>query len=336
MPKKITYEEIIKGHHFSSYTKEAAYILSKIENKEIIPIKKSPTNGKKPALPLRYWKNEDETDFTDLENELRFSISTRINIDYYLKHLDVYLLERGFVLALSDYLENSADELSIMMSVNERSFAIWQREKFLSGIKENGISAARVLTHCNMSVSDLNVYQTAEPLAYLSISKEEPQNILISENLDPFYGMRKFLMENENISEVLGKKIGTIVYGGGKRVSRAFKDFEFFTEPYMRNKQNTFLYAGDLDYEGISIFENFAKAFKGRLNIVPFTALYEKMLQKALQLNNLPYMKEGQVKVDGTDFFAYFNKDYVEAVQSLLKSNHYIPQEILSVQDYTL
>ena len=31
-----------------------------------------------------------------------------------------------------------------------------------------------------------------------------------------------------------------------------------------------------------------------------------------------------------------FNKDYVEAVQSLLKSNHYIPQEILSVQDYTL
>ena len=53
----------------------------------------------------------------------------------------------------------------------------------------------RLLKNVGLTVDDLNIYETAEPLAYYSVSKETPQNILIIENKDTFYSLRKFLIE---------------------------------------------------------------------------------------------------------------------------------------------
>ena len=249
MRKKVSYDELISGKRFSSYQDEVDYIMRLIGQGELEPVKSSPKNGKRPALYTRYWKIIEDRDYSDYIDELRGRISARIEIDYYLNHLDIYVKERPYVLQLSEYLEKHQAELQVPISENERSFAIWKQEKFLSGRLDGGVSANDVLKHCMISRELLNIYKTAEPLAYYSHSKKTPQNILILENLDPFYGMRRYMLGGKD--SICGITFGTLVYGGGKRVSRAFADFELLAEPYLTAGDNRFYYLGDIDLKDL-------------------------------------------------------------------------------------
>ena len=78
-------------------------------------------------------------------------------------------------MGLSDYLNGNKEDLSIKISENERSFAIWGKEKFLSGKTYDGISAVDILKHCGIKKDYLNTYRTAEPLAYYSCNEETPK-----------------------------------------------------------------------------------------------------------------------------------------------------------------
>ena len=345
--KKISYEQIISGKKFGNYSKEAEYILSLIDMGRIKPIISSPTNGKHPALHTRYWIVEEEKDYTELIEELRNSVSPIIDIDYYLKHINVYEKERQYVTELSDYIIKCKEELSVKISENERSFAIWRKEKFLSGKTYDGISAGEVLKHCGVEKDYLNVYRTAEPLAYYSCNKDIPQNILILENLDPFYSIRRLM--TEGINNICGTLYGTLVYGGGKRVIRAFEDFEISAEPYMRDYRNHLFYVGDLDYEGIAIYEGLVKKVKEESvlmsekdiadnnptekSIQPCIDIYNKMLDKVCDIEKLPFMKNQNI-IDIKRFACFLTADRKEKLMAILDGGRYIPQEILCVTDY--
>lgn len=345
--KKISYEQIISGKKFGNYSKEAEYILSLINMGRIKPIISSPKNGKHPALHTRYWLVEEEKDYTELIEELRNSVSPIIDIDYYLKHINVYEKERQYVTELSDYIIKCKEELSVKISENERSFAIWGKEKFLSGKTYDGISAGDILKHCGIEMDYLNVYRTAEPLAYYSCNKDVPQNILILENLDPFYSIRRAMLEGNN--NICGILCGTLVYGGGKRVVRAFEDFAISSEPYMQDYRNHFFYVGDLDYEGISIYESLVKKVKEKnvlmsgkefsgndsteKSIRPCIDIYNRMLDKVCDIEKLPVMKNQKV-IDITEFTGGLTEVRREKLRTILESGRYIPQEILCVTDY--
>ena len=101
----------------------------------------------------------------------------------------------------------------------------------------------------------LNFYVSAEPLAYYSGTKQTPQNILIIENLDTFYSIIRKLIKGSG--KIFGINFGTVIYGGGKRISKVFNDFEICAEPYMRSSDNSIYYFCDFDYEGIGIYESF-------------------------------------------------------------------------------
>ena len=90
MRKKITYNEVISNKHFSSYEEAADYVLGLIADGELEPIRSSSKTGKYPSLYTRYWKKTEDTDYSVLVDELRNKVSARIDIDYYLSHLDVY------------------------------------------------------------------------------------------------------------------------------------------------------------------------------------------------------------------------------------------------------
>ena len=358
--KKITYNDIISGKRFTTYQEEAEYILALIRDGKIKPIQSSPKNGKYPALYTRYWLLSSENDDSEYIEELRCTICTSIDIDYYLKHIDTYIRERAFVIQLSDYLNQNRDKLSVCISENERSFEIWKKEKFLSGKSYDGVSAGDVLKHCGLTKEFLNIYRTAEPLAYYTASKETPQNILILENLDPFYSMRKYLLSGQE--RICGIPIGTLIYGGGKRIARAFDDFEIFAEPYMvvpKEEENHFFYVGDLDYEGIAIYESLAKRQREYRRIDPCMEIYNRMLDKVLEygragerknqiektelggqndqedkmIQSLPQMKN-QNRIDITSFASDFTDTRKTLLGKILAAGRYVPQEILSVTDY--
>lgn len=338
-----------------SYGQLYQYVIGRITAGDLKPLKASGTNGKKPALYREYWDilPQEQPDYSVYTDELKYRMSTRISIDYYMRHLDQYAADRSRVLQLNDYFleqeRRGGAEPEPEISMNERSFQIWGREKFLR--QEQG---CRILKRCGVECEALHFYDTMEPLAYYSRSRQTPQNILILENKDTFYSMRRFLMEGKE--RLLGERFETLIYGAGKSILRSFQDFSFSAEPYMQEPENGFYYFGDLDYEGIGIYERLAalsvpdpvpagQETDAGINaeppdgwrriIKPFAAAYEKMLEKAGQsgFDSLPQTKERQNRSLSGRFYTYFTPETQMKMKTLLENGRYIPQEIINIGD---
>ena len=103
----------------------------------------------------------------------------------------------------------------------------------------------------------------------------------------------------------------------------------------MKAQENQIYYFGDLDYEGIGIYERLAEPFEcWQYEIRPFTAAYERMLAKAQKVCGLPMTKEKQNRRISGRFFAYFSEQTVLKMKEILESGRYIPQEILNIGDF--
>lgn len=325
--KKITLEALLERHKTESYEAQCRYIKKLTDARKIKPVKSSKTNGKRPALYQKYWLLEEQKDYRLLEEELKYHIVPSLSVDYYLTHLAAYETDRPWVLCLNNYLKERGGNLAPSISVNERSFEIWGDEKFLARGR-----GSQILKRCGLPLSFFHVYRTTEPLAYYSHTKKTPQNLLIIENKDTFYSMRRHMSAGNE--ELLGEKIGTLIYGAGKGIFRAFEDFGLCVEPYMTKEENVLYYFGDLDYEGIGIYENLAAHFLEQWEMVPFVGGYMAMLKKAARMERLPRMKEGQNKNMDGRFFSYFSRDCQQAMREILERGCYIPQEILNVTDF--
>lgn len=326
--KRISLDELMKRHPDYSYSQHYHYITGLLAEQKLMPVKNAKSNGRRPALLLAYWvpKEEDQSE-EELEEELKFQLVPLISIEYYLSHLKEYQKDREWVRMLNQYLKTNQELLKEPESVNERSFEIWNREKFLT--REQG---EKILKRCGLKREFFNIYETAEPIPYYSNTRKTPQNILILENKDTFFSMRRFLLGGN--TRIFGEEIGTLIYGGGKRIVKSFQEFDLSVEPYMQSEANTLYYFGDLDYEGIGIYESLSQQCEDGRKPVPFTAAYEKMLAKAGQVERLPDTKEHQNRNLTGVFFSYFSRETKEYMQKILERGQYIPQEILNNTDF--
>lgn len=304
-------------------------IITKLINEEILrPVKSSKLNGKKPALYNRYRIVEKQEDNSKYLDELSYGLNIRLDKSYYVKNINKYKKDRKFILVFSRFLDEKIDLLNTQTAVNERSFQIWGREKFL--IKEGGW---KILKNLNFKEEFLNVYQTTEPLAYYSRHKNSPQKILIIENKDTFYSMRRHMIKGG--SSIFGEDISTLIYGCGKNIYKTFRDFQFCVEPYLLHKDNEILYLGDLDYEGIIIYEGLYEIFKDNFTIKPFIKGYEFMIDKYIKENiSLPNTKSGQNRNIRDIFIREFSEGYIKTIIDILRGDKYIPQEILNISDF--
>lgn len=258
---KLYLSNIEKEHPDLSYEELYDYIFELISDGKLAPVKSALTNGRKPALPVMFWKHEDEKDYTDIYKELDFGIHPLVNTEYYRKHPEKYEEDAGKVRLLSNYLKDNSSLLSVEETMNERSFEIFKKEKFFQ--KEGGIKFCEKL---GIDRNKLNYYETSEPLSYYSHSKDFPQNILIIENKDTFYDIRRYLRINE--ADVLGIRFNTLIYGAGKGIWNSFADYASGAESYFK-AGNELLYFGDIDYEGIIIYEHLVKkGFRKRMQFV--------------------------------------------------------------------
>lgn len=327
--KKIKLDELAATYKLSEYRELYAKVIELIDSQKIKPVKASGINGKSPALYREYRIIEEKQDITRYMEELSYHIVPAISTDYYRSHIDQYIQDRQWVLLLNAYIKNDKEKFMTHMSENERSFDIWHREKFLK--QEQG---KKILKRCGIDADSLNFYRTTEPIAYYTATRETPQNLLIIENKDTFYSMRKALIEGGDT--ICKEHIGTLIYGAGKGIIAAFSDFDISGEPYMTVKGNRIYYFGDLDYEGIGIYENFSAAYGEQYDIRLFKNAYEKMLSKAyaMGISMLPFTKEGQNKKIGNAFLSDFSKAHQTKIKEILESNRYIPQEILNIDDF--
>lgn len=325
MMKKVSLEEISKEYRIQEYSHLYEKILELIKQKKIKPVKASGTNGKKPALFCSYWVLESAKDYSIYENELQYEMVPSIQTDYYLQHLEQYIEDREWVLKLNRYLKENRAHLQTEISENERSFAIWHREKFLK--EEQG---KKILKRCGIEPRELGFYETSEPVSYYVFERTVPQNMLIIENKDTFYTFRKYMMQCQNT--IFGIPFGTLIYGAGKGILRSFRDFEISAEPYMLDKSNRIYYFGDMDYEGILIYESFAREFGEQYHIRPFAQAYRNMVNQA-DVKTLPAMKKGQNQNIAGEFFTFFDEEISMQMKQILQAGKYIPQEIINIME---
>lgn len=318
----ISLNELESLLEYNSYKDEYDIISNLVNIGTLTPvIKKGNTNGCIPPLYLKYRINKPNEDNSEIISEIKH-LESSFNISYYLENINKYREQRAVILPLSRFLKDNCDELINRISKNERAYQIWNYEKKLDE------TCTKSVLEINDLLEKLNFYNTPEPFFYYTPEKNRNTEaiVLIIENKDTWYSMREIMRTLGESFYICRKRIDGLLYGEGKKITRetALKEFH---DTELKHKCN-FLYFGDLDYEGIKIFQSLKEKNKS-YNIELFIELYELMLD-LYPYEKLGKMSKNQHKSDNThEFLSLFNNKYSDRIDKILSNGKYIPQEAL-------
>ncbi|MCL1816021.1 MAG: hypothetical protein FWG43_00275 [Clostridiales bacterium] len=271
-------------------------------------------NGMLPPLFRRYRICRKEEDQKSAQAEI-LRLGPAFNPSGYLSNIHLYNKQRELLLSLHDYAQNNAAELMLYMSKNERAYAIWGNEKQLDD------SLCQSMLRYTGWESKLNYYQTPEPFWDYLCNGAATKSILILENKDIWFSLRKLLMERKSAFQLYGQLFDGILYGEGKKIARSDALADYGSQGFQACP--SFYYWGDLDYEGIGIYLMIS-TFPTRL----FVPGYLAMLDYA-QRQNLTLCKTAQTAPSQLDeFLNCFDKESAMEIKELLAAGKYIPQEI--------
>lgn len=306
------YEEVVEG------------VRRFVEEGTLLPVKASGLNGRRPALYNRYKILRPEKDYKEIYVSIKL-LHARFDHQYYLSHPEQYLSSREDLEALSEYLWKRSSELQTPMSINERSFSIFGKEKLLKSV-ENQFSTTFKMK--GFTFEDLNTYPTPEPFfEYIHPSLSEGE-ILIVENKDTWYTLRK-IMKEENMPILFGIPFKVLLYGEGKKITRQSGRLREYIEEVLGENPYSFYYFGDLDYEGISIYQE-AKEKNPEVEIRLLLEAYELMLEEKC-LKAYPDTRDHRApRADLDSFLSHFRSEHQEKILHILEKGQYIPQEILN------
>lgn len=330
---RITEKELRELISIPDYNEYYNSVLELINNKIITPVKSSGANGMRPPLHKRYTIVKPEESYDELIPEIRLLHST-FNIEGYLTHPEKYKSHNPWLMILDDFLKNNAKDLEIPLSINERSFQIFKKEKAL---KEDQCLITVLNFNPNLR-GMLNFYNTPEPFfVYNATSwetevsqenflKRQELNILVIENKDTWYTMKNCMTLNR--SYIDGIRFDSLIFGEGKKISRKIDSLTEFDSSFFNGRKTTYYYFGDLDHEGIGIIHDLIST-NPMLKIRIMKQLYAAMLETSKGLE-LPVMKEKQSKKAVDWFVSLFAKEQQCIINKILESGRYIPQEILN------
>lgn len=323
-PKKIIELSEIINQSKNSYEEMAETIRCYVEEGFLLPVKSSGLNGRRPALYNKYKILKPEKDHRESFEKIKL-LHGRFDHQYYLTHPEQYERISEEIEELSSFLWSRSEELLEPMSINERSFSIFGKEKLLKSIENQFSSYFRMQ---GFSFEDLHTYPTPEPFfEYIHPSLKEGQ-ILIVENKDTWYTLRK-IMREENKPVVFGIPVKVLLYGEGKKITRQSGRLREYMEEVLGEHQNDFYYFGDLDYEGISIYQE-AKEKNPEVNVKLLLKAYEAMLEEKLQKAYPETRDHRTPRADLEGFLANFSEEHQKKILQILEKGRYIPQEILN------
>ena len=277
------------------------------------------TNGLIPPLQRKYRILHPEIDLRDEGNEIML-LSPLLQISGYLKNRALYRKHRDILLPLSAFLKTRQDTLRSPMSKNERAYAIWRNEKALDD------SHYQSVLRYNQLEPFLHSYQTPEPFFDYFCAPAESGDILILENKDIWYTLRKLLIQAPEKRRLFGLTLDGILYGEGKKVARPGALTEYAA---LSGSRQRYWYCGDIDLEGFSIFEAVCRA-NPDLPISLFAAGYHAMVQRGLEEGIAPCPKQQESPGDLDGVLSGCLPEDQAAIKLLLGRGGYIPQECLN------
>lgn len=277
------------------------------------------TNGQIPPLQRKYRIIRPKADLQAETEEIMF-LSPRLHISSYLKNRRRYRRERDILLPLSTFLKREQDALLFPMSKNERAYAVWGAEKALDDSRYQGVIQYNDLQGL------LNYYHTPEPFFDYLCMEVRHKTLLILENKDIWYTMRKIFLQDPARRRLFGLRLDGLIYGEGKKAARPGALTEYAAS---FQEELEFWYCGDIDYEGFSIYEAVRRA-NPSLHLRLFAPGYHAMVERgtAHGLNACPKEQERPGGLEET-LAECFPQDRAP-IADLLARGAYIPQECLN------
>lgn len=313
------------------YPAFAELIAQLVEENRLRPIKARKSNGMNPPLFNWYQRNTSLDGFS-LEEQRRLLklYHPKLDLAYYLKRPDTYKRDQPYLQALDKYLRLPLDGQARPVTINERSFEIFRDEKFLASAH-----GQTMLEAVGLDLGDLNCHRTYEPFFYCQAANLELQageislNILIVENKDTFFSFKALFQES--ITTWDGIAFQLLIYGEGRKILRSLS---FLGELFPGGKvpANTLChYFGDLDPEGIAIYDELARTYKPQgIKIAAarffYAELYKRHGSYAPNLTAAQRQNPGAIE----RFTEEFEPPLRDGLRDLLQSGKYLPQEGLS------
>lgn len=319
--KRINLSEIKELYTINDHKEMVSFINQCIYEGVLSPCKSSKKTYQLPQIYEKYHILHQKSINEDALQELSYKLSHRLFIDYYRNHIEEYEEVREYVLKLSEYIKTNKN-MQIPLSLNERSFDIFGNEKFL-GTK----LGQSILTKLQVSYDDLCIYKTPEPFFYYVNDRSESRKVLIIENKDTWYTIRKLLMQYK---KVLGVDFKAIIYGEGRKIQRTFIDINYEEYNRFNSPDNVFYYFGDIDSYGIDILYFLINKYE-TYNIIPFYKAYSVLLSNAEMKRNKEDKQNISLDIDKIQLcFKEYQQDTCNLILSICNENYILPQEILN------
>ncbi|MFO7886801.1 MAG: DUF2220 family protein [Eubacteriales bacterium] len=300
--------------HIGGYEYFFNIINSLVKEGHIVPVKSSGYNGRAKPLYKRYRRVDKKENLDYLKVDI-LSLHPLINNNRYINNLEKFNRDKEYIKDLDDYLKNK-NNLKYRFTANERSYEIFNDEKFL--LSKRG---ENILRYLNIELEDLNCYKTDESFFYI-LEKKDKTTALIIENKDTYTTLYKLFIEKEGL-DLFNYKINLLIYGEGKKIINSFKYVEDIVET---NSIEIVLYFGDIDPEGLRIYE---KLYEKYLNysIIPFEEMYDLLIEKSKDLKKI---KNSQRSYLENIFTKKLSNKTGDKIMDIVLNKKYIPQEALN------
>ncbi|KOA18720.1 hypothetical protein CLHOM_30040 [Clostridium homopropionicum DSM 5847] len=305
-------ENIIGGG--CSYEDFARGILNLVEEGLLIPINSSNNNGKKIPLCYKYRINKEAL-HRDSEEEIKkylLKMEIEINLSFYLNKDEQYWRKDfPYIIKINDYIKENGIPREDATSP-ERSFQIIGDEKWIDEKGGKAILERMGLWH------KLRINYNPEPLMIAvnpKLFNENKKYHIIVENKSIFYLLLDLLRESVFTS---------LTYGCGWKIVSNINNLE--KQLGIEESENEIFYFGDLDFEGIAIWNNLKDKYPVKLAEI----FYEKLLLqepldgKTNQQKNIKAL---------SSFLDNFQDSYKKQISQVLKQGKYYPQEALKKED---
>lgn len=337
--KRISIKEIdttLKEHGVnilidSEHKNEFIHIMKKfLESGILEPLKSAKTLQQYGQLPNRYTLHKGKIPgkkphiSQEHVHEL-MALSPSISIDYYATHPDQYKQDRQYIQRINELI---CSKDCVELTANERSYLIFGDEKAITAPKEAAVDGNIILKNLKLDIVDIRAKSVFEPFffyekGFSSLKGTCPRTILIVENKDTFWTLQDAILTEELDG------IHLIIYGEGNAILKKFEYIEIIEGVH----EDNYYYFGDIDQEGISIY-NRLRARYPDYDIKVAVSLYHYILQKAGPENAQPLRKKRNMKSFSlSPFIDFFEESNRDAICKIIQQEKYLPQEVINKTD---
>lgn len=262
---------------------------------------------------------------------------------YYLKNQAMFEEDEEWLNLINQKLHQWNEALATPLTINQRSYQLFQNEKLLSGDEKGRTTESE--TRLYTVLKNLNLIGNPKALNYfvpmhypvvIDFYRPQPKGrVLIVENQDPFHTLIQLEQQEEEFP------FDGLVLGSGSEIESTFRYIEqnvfkgVFSMP-----ETVFYYAGDLDLYGLRIFNRLKQRYPNmKLAYLPnyLPVLYEKSKQLGSRPNTqgLPNELDWEQWLLEQQISHWFGTEEThQGIQKLLNAEQMVPQEVMTVQDW--